>query len=56
MDTIDFNTNPTFIPVYNFIHGEAETEQYWLHPDHLGSATYLSDENGKPYQFRYTYK
>ncbi|MDO5665386.1 MAG: RHS repeat-associated core domain-containing protein [Bacteroidia bacterium] len=26
-------------------------EIYYFHPDHLGTATYLSDVNGNPYQF-----
>ncbi len=31
--------------------GPSQKQIYYFHPDHLGSATYLSDANGKPYQF-----
>jgi len=27
------------------------TNIYYFHPDHLGTATFVSDANGEPYQF-----
>jgi uncharacterized protein RhaS with RHS repeats len=31
--------------------GPANMLMYFYHPDHLGTSTFLTDINGKPYQF-----
>lgn len=42
-----FESSPVFIPVQSFTHGDAETEQYWFHPDHLGSSNYITNLAGE---------
>src|SRR5690606_16845419 len=43
----EYNSSPTFIPVASFIHGDDEIEQYWFHPDHLGSTSYITNALGE---------
>ena len=31
--------------------GNCASNLYYFHPDHVGSSTFLSDQNGQPYQF-----
>lgn len=33
------------------VEGNCPSTLYFFHPDHVGSSTFLSDENGQAYQF-----
>ena len=41
-----FVSNSTFLPVYSFTGTTVETEQYFFHPDHLGSSNYITNYVG----------
>ena len=41
-----FNTNTAFVPVQAFTGAVLETEQYYFHPDHLGSSNYITNIAG----------
>lgn len=43
----EYNSNPIFYPVQSFTHGAQETEQYFFHPDHLGSSSYITNFVGE---------
>ena len=45
--TPTFNSNSAFIAVPAFTGSEAETEQYFFHPDHLGSSNYITNFTGE---------
>ena len=47
IDPPTYESSPTFIPVESFTHGDDETEQYWFHPDHLGSTSYITNVLGE---------
>lgn len=47
IDPPTFDSDPVFIPVQSFTHGDAEIEQYWFHPDHLGSSNYITNLAGE---------
>jgi hypothetical protein len=38
----EYNSSPVFIPVASFTHGANENEQYYFHPDHLGSTSNIN--------------
>lgn len=42
-----YESTPVFIPVQSFVHGGNEVEQYYFHPDHLGSTSYISNLLGE---------
>ncbi|MFA7616555.1 MAG: RHS repeat-associated core domain-containing protein [Weeksellaceae bacterium] len=42
-----YDSDPVFIPVASFIHGGNEIEQYYFHPDHLGSTSYITNLLGE---------
>ena len=42
-----YDSNPVFIPVQSFVHGDDELEQYFFHPDHLGSTSYITNLLGE---------
>ncbi len=42
-----YESTPVFIPVQSFIHGGNELEQYYFHPDHLGSTSYITNLLGE---------
>ena len=42
-----YDSNPVFIPVQSFVHGDDENEIYWFHPDHLGSTSYITNLLGE---------
>ncbi|GEM_PF-3939700 len=35
-----------------FLSARPEDQIYYYHPDHLGTATFLTDGNGLPYEMR----
>jgi RHS repeat-associated protein len=39
--------NPAFVPVAAFTNTGLETEQYYFHPDHLGSSNYITNIAGE---------
>ena len=42
-----YDSNPVFTPVQSFVHGDDEIEQYFFHPDHLGSTSYITNLLGE---------
>ena len=42
-----YESTPVFIPVPSFVHGGNEVEQYFFHPDHLGSTSYITNLLGE---------
>jgi RHS repeat-associated protein len=42
-----FNSNQAFVPVADFKDTGKETEQYYFHPDHLGSSNYITNLAGE---------
>lgn len=42
-----YDSNPVFIPVQSYVHGGSELEQYYFHPDHLGSTSYITNLLGE---------
>ncbi|MDX9925296.1 MAG: RHS repeat-associated core domain-containing protein [Ignavibacteriaceae bacterium] len=42
-----YDSDPVFIPVASFIHGDDENEIYWFHPNHLGSTSYITNLLGE---------
>ena len=47
IDPPTYESNPMFIPVQSFTHGGNEVEQYFFHPDHLGSTSYITNLLGE---------
>ncbi|MGB6092438.1 MAG: RHS repeat-associated core domain-containing protein [Moheibacter sp.] len=47
IDPPTYDSSPVFIPVASFIHGGNEVEQYFFHPDHLGSTSYITNLLGE---------
>src|SRR5690606_18458354 len=47
IDPPTYESDPVFIPVASFIHGGNEIEQYYFHPDHLGSTSYITNLLGE---------
>ena len=47
IDPPTYDSSPVFIPVQSFIHGGNEVEQYYFHPDHLGSTSYITNLLGE---------
>src|SRR5690606_8845653 len=47
IDPPTYDSSPTFIPVPSFVHGDDEIEQYYFHPDHLGSTSYITNVLGE---------
>jgi RHS repeat-associated protein len=47
IDPPTYESDPVFIPVASFIHGGNEIEQYFFHPDHLGSTSYITNLLGE---------
>lgn len=45
--TPTFSSNTAFIAIPAFTGTEAETEQYYFHPDHLGSSNYITNFIGE---------
>jgi len=43
----EYDSSPVFIPVQSFVHGGNELEQYFFHPDHLGSTSYITNLLGE---------
>ncbi len=43
----EYDSSPVFIPVQSFVHGGNEVEQYFFHPDHLGSTSYITNLLGE---------
>ena len=42
-----FNSNTAFVPVASFTGETSEVEQYYFHPDHLGSSNYITNLAGE---------
>ena len=42
-----FNSNTAFVPVASFTGANAENEQFYFHPDHLGSSNYITNIAGE---------
>lgn len=47
IDPPTYDSSPVFIPVQSFVHGGNEVEQYYFHPDHLGSTSYITNLLGE---------
>jgi len=47
IDPPTYDSSPVFIPVQSFVHGGNEVEQYFFHPDHLGSTSYITNLLGE---------
>lgn len=47
IDPPTYESDPVFIPVASFIHGDDEIEHYFFHPDHLGSTSYITNLAGE---------
>ncbi|MFA7448882.1 MAG: RHS repeat-associated core domain-containing protein [Weeksellaceae bacterium] len=47
IDPPTYESTPVFIPIQNFTHGGNEVEQYFFHPDHLGSTSYITNLLGE---------
>lgn len=47
IDPPTYDSSPVFIPIQSFVHGGNEVEQYFFHPDHLGSTSYITNLLGE---------
>ena len=55
LNTPIYTTTPFLDTLYYWktLHGNTEPDCYWYHPDHLGSASWVTDNNGEVVQYLY---